>query len=86
MSEEPTKEEQIKTVLEEIRPFIQADGGDIEFVNLDGNTVNVHRDDGLGLHRGSSQIALVIYSVIENRHLTVLSLAVRSLRGSCPVR
>ena len=54
--------------------------------DLDGNTVNVHRDDGLGLHRGSSQIALVIYSVIENRHLTVLSLAVRSLRGSCPVR
>lgn len=41
MSEEQTKEQKVVSVIDEIRPFIQADGGDIEFVNLDGNTVNV---------------------------------------------
>lgn len=35
-------EEQIKKVIEEkIRPALQMDGGDIEFVGLDGNTVKV---------------------------------------------
>jgi len=41
MSEVKTKEEQVKTVIEEIRPYIQADGGDLEFVSLEGNVVNV---------------------------------------------
>jgi len=41
MSDDKTKEEKIKAVIEEIRPSIQMDGGDIEFVSLDGNTVNV---------------------------------------------
>ncbi len=41
MSEVNTKEERVKAVIDEIRPYIQADGGDIEFVNLEGNTVNV---------------------------------------------
>ena len=35
-------EEQIKKVIEEkIRPALQMDGGDIEFVGMDGNTVKV---------------------------------------------
>jgi len=41
MSDDKTKEEKVKAVIEEIRPSIQMDGGDIEFVSLDGNTVNV---------------------------------------------
>lgn len=41
MSEEQSKEEQVKAAIEEIRPFIQADGGDIEYVSMEGNTVNV---------------------------------------------
>lgn len=41
MSEEQTKEEKVKGIIEEIRPFIQADGGDIEYVSLEGNTCNV---------------------------------------------
>jgi len=28
-------EEQIKTALEEVRPSLQADGGDVEFVSVD---------------------------------------------------
>ncbi len=34
-------EEQVKEVLEEIRPRLQADGGDVEFVKLDGGVVKV---------------------------------------------
>ena len=41
MSEEKSKEERVKAVIEEIRPYIQMDGGDLEFVSLEGNVVNV---------------------------------------------
>ena len=34
-------EEQVKAAIEEIRPSLQMDGGDIEFVGMDGNTVKV---------------------------------------------
>lgn len=34
-------EEKVKQVLEGIRPRLQADGGDIEFVGLDNGTVKV---------------------------------------------
>jgi len=34
-------EDKIKEALEKIRPFLQADGGDVEFVKMDGNTVYV---------------------------------------------
>ena len=34
-------EEQIKAALEEIRPSLQADGGDVEYVSLDGDVVKV---------------------------------------------
>ncbi len=33
--------EQIKVVLDEIRPALQADGGDIEFISYEDNIVNV---------------------------------------------
>ena len=32
-------EDQIKEVLEKIRPYIQRDGGDVEFVSVDENGV-----------------------------------------------
>jgi len=41
MSEEKSKEEQVRAVLEDIRPYLQAEGGDIEFVALQGNVVQV---------------------------------------------
>lgn len=34
-------EDQVKQALEAIRPSLQNDGGDIEFVSMDGSTVNV---------------------------------------------
>lgn len=34
-------EEKIKEVIEKIRPFLQNDGGDIEFVNFENGIVNV---------------------------------------------
>ncbi|MFQ5956457.1 MAG: NifU family protein [Candidatus Brocadiales bacterium] len=33
--------EKVKKVLEEIRPALQADGGDIDFVGIDNNIVKV---------------------------------------------
>ncbi len=34
-------EEDIKKALDEIRPALQADGGDVEFVSLEGDVVKV---------------------------------------------
>jgi len=34
-------EQQVKELLEEIRPRLQGDGGDVEFVEMDGNVVRV---------------------------------------------
>jgi len=33
--------DQIESVLARVRPFIQADGGDIQLVRLDGNSADV---------------------------------------------
>ena len=34
-------EQQVKDCIDTIRPSIQSHGGDVEFVSMDGNTVNV---------------------------------------------
>ena len=34
-------EEKVKEELEKIRPYLQADGGDVEFSSLDGDVVKV---------------------------------------------
>ncbi len=35
-------ESKVKNVLEQIRPYLQADGGDVEYINLtDDNIVNI---------------------------------------------
>lgn len=36
-----TTTEMVETVIERIRPALNADGGDIELVHMDGNTVHV---------------------------------------------
>lgn len=33
--------ERVEAVLQRVRPFLQADGGDIELVDVDGNTASV---------------------------------------------
>lgn len=34
-------EEDVKKALDEIRPMLQADGGDVEYVGMDGDVVQV---------------------------------------------
>ena len=41
-------EEQVKAVLETIRPNLQADGGDVEFVSIDGDVVKVRLTGACG--------------------------------------
>ena len=41
-------EEQIKEALEEIRGMLQADGGDLELVSIDGLTVHVRLTGACG--------------------------------------
>ena len=41
-------EEQIKEALNEIRPSLQADGGDVEYVSLEGDVVKVRLTGACG--------------------------------------
>lgn len=41
-------EEQIKEVLEEVRPKLQADGGDVEFVDFEDGVVKVRLKGACG--------------------------------------
>ena len=41
MPEEKTFEERVKQVLEEVRPFLQRDGGDCELVGFEGRKVKI---------------------------------------------
>jgi len=51
-------EEQVKTALENVRPSLQADGGDVEFVSLaDDGTVSVKLTGACG-HCPMSQMTL----------------------------
>jgi len=35
-------EQKVKNVIEQIRPYLQADGGDVEYINItEDNTVNI---------------------------------------------
>ena len=41
-TQNPELESKVKNVLEQIRPYLQADGGDVEYVNMtDDNVVNI---------------------------------------------
>lgn len=54
-----TREElnqKVQNVLEQVRPYLQADGGDINFVNItDDNTVNVELTGACGTCAFSTQ-------------------------------
>ena len=41
-------EEQVKEALESIRPNLQADGGDVEFVSIEGDVVKVRLTGACG--------------------------------------
>ena len=41
-------EDQVKKVLEKVRPTLQADGGDVEFVSMEGDVVKVRLKGACG--------------------------------------
>ena len=42
MTQNAELEQKVKNVIEQIRPYLQADGGDVEFVEMtEDNTVNI---------------------------------------------
>ena len=61
-------EEQVKTMLEELRPMLQQDGGDLEFVNMEGKVVTLK----LVGHCGSCPYAMMtLKEGIESRLRTL---------------
>jgi len=55
-------EEEIKKALEEIRPALQADGGDVEYVGMDGDVVKVRLKGACG---GCPMATLTLKNGIE---------------------
>jgi Fe-S cluster biogenesis protein NfuA len=55
-------EEDVKKALEEIRPALQADGGDVEYVGIEGNVVKVKLKGACG---GCPMAALTLKNGIE---------------------
>jgi len=55
-------EEQVKEILEKIRPNLQADGGDVEFVSLEGDVVKVRL---LGACGGCPMATITLKNGIE---------------------
>jgi Fe-S cluster biogenesis protein NfuA len=51
--------ERIESVLARVRPFMQADGGDIELVDVDGNSADV-RLTGMCAHCPSAHMTLYV--------------------------
>jgi len=64
MADQKTKEEQVREVIGEIRPYILADGGDIEFVSLEDNVVNVRL---CGACRGCPGAIMTLKMGVEQR-------------------
>jgi Fe-S cluster biogenesis protein NfuA len=54
--------ERVESVLGRIRPMMQADGGDIELVNVDGNVARVRL---MGMCSGCPSAHLTLYMGIE---------------------
>jgi Fe-S cluster biogenesis protein NfuA len=56
--------EKVKAVLDEIRPALQADGGDVELVDVKGGTVRVKLTGACG---GCPMAAMTLKKGIEKR-------------------
>ncbi|MFC2075403.1 NifU family protein [Bdellovibrionota bacterium] len=57
-------EERVKGVLEEIRPFLQQDGGDLEFIKMDGKRVIIRLQ---GACQGCPSALITLKMGIERR-------------------
>jgi len=54
--------EQVEAILSRVRPFIQADGGDIQLVRLDGNAAEVRMS---GRCAGCPSAHMTLYAGVE---------------------
>jgi len=54
--------ERVEAVLERVRPFMQADGGDIELVDVDGNSADVRLT---GMCAGCPSAHMTLYLGVE---------------------
>lgn len=54
--------ERVETVLGRVRPFLQADGGDIELVDVDGNSARVRLT---GMCAGCPSAHMTLYVGVE---------------------
>jgi Fe-S cluster biogenesis protein NfuA len=54
--------ERVEAVLERVRPFIQADGGDIELVDINGNSADVKLT---GMCAGCPSAHMTLYLGVE---------------------
>jgi Fe-S cluster biogenesis protein NfuA len=59
--------ERVEAVLQRVRPFLQADGGDIELVGIDGNCASV-RLTGMCSHCASAHMTLFLGVETALRH------------------
>ena len=55
-------EEKVQEVIDQIRPMLQADGGDVELVSVDGGTVSVRLQ---GACNGCPMAAMTLKNGIE---------------------
>jgi Fe-S cluster biogenesis protein NfuA len=55
-------EEKVKAFIEEVRPFIQSHGGDVEFMSMEGNVVKLKL---LGACRSCPGAVMTLHNGIE---------------------
>lgn len=60
----PTQETQVKEYIDQIRPYIQSHGGDVEFVAMEGNTVKLRL---LGACSGCPGAVMTLHHGIETQ-------------------
>ena len=55
--------ERVEAVLQRVRPFLQADGGDIELVEIDGNSASVRL---IGMCAGCPSAHMTLFLGVES--------------------
>jgi Fe-S cluster biogenesis protein NfuA len=63
-SETPALEQRVRSALEEVRPALQMDGGDVELVGVDGGVVRVRL---LGACGGCPMATMTLVGFVEER-------------------
>lgn len=61
---ESNLEQRVKAALDEVRPALQADGGDVEFVGLDGDAVKVRLTGACG---GCPMATMTLVGFVQER-------------------